>query len=138
MKTAIPIWNGRVSPVMDTACHLLVTEIDTGKEISRTIITLPPTNASQRASFLSGLGIDTLICGAISYQLNQMLKSWGIRTYPWIRGEVEEVIAAHSAGAIQNDKYLLPGCGRRRRRERMRQRGLRRGFGRHKLHEEDK
>ena len=129
MKTAIPIWNGRVSPVMDTACRLLITETVDGREISRTIVDIPQANMSHRTGFISGLGVDVLICGAISHQFDRMLNALGIKTNPWFRGDVDEVIAAHLKGVLQNDNFLLPGCGRRRRRQRGQRCGRRPGFG---------
>ncbi|MEA2031612.1 MAG: dinitrogenase iron-molybdenum cofactor biosynthesis protein [candidate division Zixibacteria bacterium] len=123
MKIAIPIWNGRVSPVMDTARQLLIAEIDDGLEVSRTVVDIPQTNISHLANFISGHRIDTLICGAISHQLEQMLAASGIRINPWFRGNVDKVIAAHSAGILQDDNFLLPGCGRGRRRGRGGRRG---------------
>ena len=126
MKVAIPIWDGRVSPVMDTAGILLVVEVVDGCEISRETVFIPQGNISNRVNFLKDLNIDTLICGAISQQFEQMLFASGIESYPWYRGDVEEIIAAHAGGILQNDDFLMPGCGRRGR-GRGRRRGRRAG-----------
>jgi predicted Fe-Mo cluster-binding NifX family protein len=128
MKVAIPTWDGRVSPVMDTARHLLVTEFADGSEVSRETVIIPQANISSRVSFLTDLGIDVLICGAISHQFEHMLAASGIEPYPWFRGNVDEIIAAYFDGVLQNDSFLLPGC-RRRGRGRGRRRGWRAGQG---------
>ena len=130
MKVAIPIWNGRVSPVMDTACRLLVVKFADGREVSRETWDIPQVIIPYRVSFLADRGIDVLICGAISYQFEQMLAISGIKPMPWFGGDVDEIIAAYASGALQNDNYRLPGCGRRRRQGRGRCRGRRTGFGR--------
>ena len=37
MKLAISVWNDRISPVFDTALHLLVVDLDNDHEVSRSI-----------------------------------------------------------------------------------------------------
>ena len=123
MKVAIPIWDERVSPVMDTACRVLVAEIDGDREISRTIVDIPQADIHHRAGFLSRLGIDVLICGAISQQFEQIIAASGIETHPWYCGYGNEIVAAYSNGTLENGSFLSPGCRRRRCRGRGRGRG---------------
>jgi len=138
MKVAMPIWEGRLSPVMDSACRLLVAEINGGREISRLVYNIPPVDISGRARFIAGLGIDVLICGAISQQLEQMLTASGIRTNPWFRGEVDDIIKAHTDGNLQNDNFFLPGCRHRGRGPgRGRRQGGRGGYGRRRMNQEE-
>lgn len=113
---------------MDTACRLLIAETVDGREVARKIIDVPHASPVHRASFISELGIDILICGAISHQFAQMLTALGINTKPWFRGTIDEVIAAYLKGVLQNDNFLMPGCGRRRNRERARRCGQRADF----------
>nr|MBN2277390.1 hypothetical protein [candidate division Zixibacteria bacterium] len=114
MRVAIPEWEGRISPTMDTAGNLLVVEIVGGHEVSRRIIPIPPMNLVGRARFISGLKIDRLICGAISHQLEQMLSGAGVPISPWFGGQVDDIIAAHTRGNLENEDFWLPGCRRRR------------------------
>jgi len=137
MKVAIPIWNGRVSPVMDTACRLLVVDFADGREVSRETWDIPQVIIPYRVSFLADRGINVLICGAISHQFEQMLAASGIKPIPWFGGDVDEIIAAYAGGALQNDNYRLPGCGRQRRQGRGQYRGQRTGFGRYKQFKEE-
>ena len=87
MKVAMPIWEGRLSPVMDSAGRLLVIEIINGQELSRAAYEIPSADVNTRARFIAGLGIDILICGAISQQMEQRLKAAGVQTSSWFRGE---------------------------------------------------
>lgn len=125
MKIAIPTWNGRVSPVMDTARQLMIVEQSKGHEMSKTVVEVPVMGVSNLARFLTSLHIDVLICGAISHQLEQMLVATGMKSYPWCGGDVDEIIAAYSGGFLHSEDFLLPGCrhrgrgGGRRRRGRM-------------------
>ena len=131
MKIAVPIWDGRVSPLMDTARQLLVAEVAGSREISREVVDIPQTDVTHRAGFISELGVSVLICGAISRQFEQMLAASGIKTSPWFRGDVGEVIAAHFNGNLQSSSFYMPGCGRRRGMGRGgRGRGGRGGYGR--------
>jgi len=128
MKIAIPTWNGRVSPVMDTARLLMIVEQSAGHEVSKTTVEIPVMGVSNLAQFLKGLRIDALICGAISHQLEQMLIAAGVKSYPWYRGGVDEIVAAYSGGFLHNEDFLLPG-GRRRGRRGGRCRRGRTNFG---------
>jgi predicted Fe-Mo cluster-binding NifX family protein len=116
MKVAMPIWDERVSPVMDTACRLLIAEIVEGREVSRTIVDIPQADIPHRAAFLSSLGINILICGAISQQFEQIIAASGIKMHPWYCGRGNEIIAAYSNGTLQNGDFLSPGCRRQQRR----------------------
>jgi len=115
-RVAITIWNGRVSPVMDTACRLLVLDIVDGRQVSRDIINIPQGDMSYRASFISELGIDTLICGAVSQQFNQVITALGTKTYPWCCGDVNEIVVAYSSGTFRIGNFPSPGCRQRQRR----------------------
>ncbi len=138
MKTAIPIWEGRVSPVLDTARQLLVVDVTDGQEASRTALDIPPMHFAQMAKFVRDLGVDTVICGAISRQLETKFATLGIRIIPWLRGEVDEVLSAHVNGNLQDGYFFLPGCGRGRRRCGRRRRRDRGGsFGRGSSFKED-
>ncbi len=129
MKVAIPIWDGRISPLMDTACSLLIADIDEGQVVSKETVGIPRMDIPNQVSFFTDHHIDILICGAISHQLERMLAASGIKPYPWVRGQVDEVIAAYCNGVLQNGNFFLPGCGRRRGRERGQRCGRRMGFG---------
>jgi len=138
MKVAIPIWENRVSPVLDTARQLLVVDLENGQEVSRTAVDIPLMHIVQIARFARELEIDTVICGAISRQLETMLATLGIRVIPWVRGEADEVLSAHADGNLQNEYFFLPGCGRSRcRRGRRGQRGRGGGFGRGSFFKEE-
>jgi len=129
MKVAIPIWTGRVSPVFDVAKNLLIAELDQGHELGRTQEPLKEAELPGRARRVSELGIDVLICGAISQPLQAMLFAKGVRVIPWICGSVEDVLRVFVSGQPLQNLFLMPGCcGGRGRGRRGRGRG-RRGRG---------
>jgi len=122
---------------MDTACRLLVVEFANGREVSRETWDIPQVITPYRVSFLADRGINVLICGAISHQFEQMLAASGIEPIPWFGGDVHEIIAAYTDGALQNDNFRLPGCGRRRRQRRGRCRDRRTGFDHRRQYKEE-
>lgn len=101
-----------MSPVLDTACLLLVVDLE-GQDIrDRQELAIPQANLLQRADFISNTGIDMLVCGAISQHLEQLLMAQGIQIRPWTRGCVDRVLEAVAAGGLNADPFRLPGCRR--------------------------
>jgi len=120
MKAAIPLWQGRVSPVFDEASRILLVDVVENQEQHRQEETLTARNPFERAQMLPKLGVDLLVCGMISQTQQTALVSAGIRVIPHICGPIEEVIAALLNGRIENGALLMPGCrGRKRKRSRM-------------------
>jgi predicted Fe-Mo cluster-binding NifX family protein len=123
MKIAIPIWQSRVSPVFDVAGQFIVVDLEDGVETARTEVAALEEDPAERTSLLVGLGVETLICGAISKILEMMLLGSGVTVIPRVCGDAEEVLRAFCGGALDDDRYALPGWGRcqggrRRRRAR--------------------
>jgi len=110
MKIAIPTWNGRVSPVFDTASRLVVVEGGEGRETARFETDISEHFLPSKSMRLAGLGIDTLICGAISRPLAYMITTAGIKLIPWISGQVEEVVQAFLTNTLFDPRFIMPGC----------------------------
>jgi predicted Fe-Mo cluster-binding NifX family protein len=115
-KVAIPIWEDRISPVLDTASCLLVVELDGKTEHSRETFNLTGSHIFQRVRYISELHIDTMLCGALSRFLLRLLTESGIKVYPWVTGRVKDVLEAYIGGNLGDGKFALPGCHRGRRR----------------------
>ncbi|MFP3937193.1 MAG: NifB/NifX family molybdenum-iron cluster-binding protein [Phycisphaerae bacterium] len=118
MRVAIADFDGRVSPVFDVARHLRVLDVDAGEAAAREDVALAEYHDLSRVARLEELGVDVLICGAISRPLELALSSAGVRVISRICGPVEEVVAAFLEGRLTSDAYLMPGATRRRRRAR--------------------
>lgn len=130
MKVAIPTWENRVSPVFDVAKHLLVVDVEDNTEIARSEAVTPGTALSGRANRLAELGVNVLICGAISQPLERMLVSATIKVIPHTCGAVEDVLQAFLSGQLTEQAFLMPGCCGQRRRFRNDGHGGGRGRGR--------
>lgn len=114
MRIAVPTWEGRVSPVFDTARRILVVHVENGEIRSRREESLaggmPPAITAQ----LGGLGVNVLICGAVSRPLANMIVASGIELIPFAGGDVDEILRAFLAGKVLEPAFLMPGCRRMR------------------------
>lgn len=129
MQVAIPEWQGRISPVFDTANRVLLLQIEDGREAERReaqFAGMPPPLRVQR---LVDLGVDMLICGAISRPLSSMCLSAGISIIPWVSGALDEVVRAFLAGGLPSPDFTMPGCYGQRMRARRGRGGGRSGRG---------
>lgn len=123
MKVAIPTWGGRISPVFDVAKRLLVVDIESDTEFGREATTIEETEPGPRAKRVAQLGVNVLICGAISTPLEAMLVSAGVQVILHVCGPVKEVLQAFVSGRLTDQAFLMPGCCGRRQRGRGRHRG---------------
>lgn len=115
MKIAIPIWDDdKVSPVLDTASRLLIVEVEGQKEASRFETFLDVQDLNRRCVRIQGLGVDTLICGAISQPFFRWLTASGIDIIPGISGHPEDVLEAYLEGTLSDPRFLMPGFKRHR------------------------
>jgi len=112
MRIAIPIWEDKISPVLDTASKLLVIDDETQKESFRFEASLRELDMSQRSSFIRKLDLDVLICGAVSRQFSEMLKACGIKIISGISGPAEDVLDAYLQGALPYSGFFMPGSKR--------------------------
>ncbi|NQT38682.1 MAG: NifB/NifX family molybdenum-iron cluster-binding protein [Planctomycetes bacterium] len=116
MRTAIPISDGRISPVFDVARRLLLVDIENEHEVRRTEEVLEEPELAARARRVAELGADTLVCGAISRPLESMLLSTGVEVIPQTCGPVEDVLRAFISGQLTEQAFVIPGCCGHRRR----------------------
>ena len=110
MKTAFAYWENRIAPVFDTARDLLLVESE-GERITReerlSLADEPPLARTLR---LVELGVETLVCGAISRALQEMLLTYGIRVQGFVAGDLHEVVRAWLEGKMNQEVFAMPGC----------------------------
>ena len=116
MRVAIPLWEGKVSPVFDTAARLLVVDVNEQREESRFLYFIDENDLIQKCHRIKKLDLDTIICGAISQTFLKMLLASGLYVIREISGPAEEVLEAYLDGDIFQSRFLMPGCKRGRRR----------------------
>ena len=111
MKTAFAVWNNRIAPVFDESRLICLVEIESGNIVDQRHERLPVELPSQKALCLVELGVQTLVCGAISRPMQDMITSYGIRLISFIAGDLQEVIQAYLSGRLtQTPAFAMPGC----------------------------
>ena len=120
MKVAIAVWEDRVSSVLDFSQQVIVVELKDDGDTNRVQIALSERNALARLAHLRELGIDVVICGAVSQPLASAFMAGGIQLLPYVTGRVDDVLKAYRAGQLGLPQFMLPGWWP----------GARRGFGR--------
>jgi predicted Fe-Mo cluster-binding NifX family protein len=116
MRIAIAYQQDRVSPVFDVAAHVLLVDIEKGRKVRRSKRELIQKDVLARARSLFQLGARVLICGAISWTLDNALASMGVQVMACICGPVEEVIEAFINDNLAQSAFIMPGCMGRRQR----------------------
>ena len=125
MKVAFPVWNERISPLFDTAAVLRVADVEGGRVVRRQDYPMPRDLPAAKVNLLLGLGVEVLLCGALSPFFARTISASGITLVSWLAGDAEEVLQRFVDGTLTDPRFSLPGfrAGGRRRRRRM-------GFGR--------
>lgn len=111
MKVAVTIWEDTVSTVCDFASRILVLDV-TGDEVkSRSSVPFETRMMQDRVNQLGALGVDVLLCGAISRPLERMILASGVKVIPCLRGSIDEIIRAYLEGGLSDARFMLPGFG---------------------------
>ena len=120
MKIAMAVYGDNISNVFDFAHRLLLVDIENGKEVNRSEVTLESQSLPQRTDQLRNLEVNVLVCGAISRILANMITASGIELLPYVTGRVNNVLQAYLNGQLVQSQFTMPGCWP----------GARKGFGR--------
>ena len=113
---AIPVWDDQVSTTFDFAGELLVLETEAEREIARREVQLSDEPVERKARRIRGLGVQVLLCGAVSQSLARAVSRVGIQVIPYVSGPVDNVLAAYLCGRLTEPRFLQPGCRPRARR----------------------
>jgi predicted Fe-Mo cluster-binding NifX family protein len=108
-KVAIPIFRSRVAPVFDYCVRVSVFEIGDHRQIERTELYLGRLSPIERVRALRRGGVTTLVCGAMSEDLDKLFQTSGISVIGGIGGPVEEVLEAFMSDRLDEPQYRSPG-----------------------------
>lgn len=120
MKVVLPTDGGRISPVLDAAKNFAVVTTDFDGALTRKDVVIATADPIAKVKRIVELGAGVIICGAISWPLETMLTSAGMRVIPNTCGPLDDVLAAYYAGKLTEQAFLLPGCPGRQHRHRHR------------------
>jgi predicted Fe-Mo cluster-binding NifX family protein len=104
MKIAIAHWQNRISPVFDVADRLILIDVEDGREVHRESLRLEGRDPFGRTRALSNLGVDVLLCGAVSRGLEKALVAAGIQVLGFLGGKVESIVSAFIDGQLNDGR----------------------------------
>jgi predicted Fe-Mo cluster-binding NifX family protein len=117
VKAAFAYWGRRIAPVFDVARQIHLVEMESGRIVGEAQENLPDGLPFQKALCLVEFSVNTLVCGAISNPMHQMIAASGIQVKPFVAGDLGQVIQAWLSGNLEQDAFAMPGCcGHRRKR----------------------
>ena len=114
MNIVIPVYKNRVSPVFDWCSNLLRVEIQSGREVGRSEVAAADTDPVGQADRVVKLGAGLVVCGGIGEILRGLIEAHHIRVIPGVSGDIDDVLAALSAGELSHPRFMMPGCGAHR------------------------
>jgi len=114
LKIAIAEWNGRIAPVFDVTDRAMLLDWDGNRLVNEEQVALPEGEPHHKILFLRNLGVEELICGAISCHVRAEAEGAGMKVHGFIAGDYREIIDAWRQNRLPQDRYAMPGCGRHR------------------------
>jgi predicted Fe-Mo cluster-binding NifX family protein len=114
MRIAISYQQDRIAPVFDVSGRVLLVDIENGLEVRRNERTLVQEDPLARARHVAQFGAQVLICGAVSWSLENALSSMGVQVMACICGRVESVVQAFKERRV-DESFIMPGCQGRRK-----------------------
>jgi predicted Fe-Mo cluster-binding NifX family protein len=114
---AIPVLRERVAPVLNWCSLIRIFPVspDGG---GRQELWTPELGVAERLQLLKARGVQTLICGALSLDLQNLATALGLKIIPGVAGDIEQVVEAYRHNRLDQPEFWLPGCrGPRRYRK---------------------
>ena len=108
-RLAIPVFETRVSPVLDSCQRMVVVDIEEGREIRRQELTLEKMSVHERIEVLARWGIRKIICAGVSDVMCRFLAGKNIALVSGIAGELEKIINAYICNRLDNACFIMPG-----------------------------
>ncbi|MCF7918444.1 MAG: hypothetical protein K9N06_00840 [Candidatus Cloacimonetes bacterium] len=110
MIVAVTEWKGRISPVFDEAMLARLYETCEGEAYLIKEIELKTMFFGSRVSQLLEEKVETLICGAISANIEHQAQLGGINVISFVSGNIEEIIKIYARGEWNKSEFAMPGC----------------------------
>jgi predicted Fe-Mo cluster-binding NifX family protein len=109
-KAAFATWNHRIAPVFDVARSIWIVETAAGNIVHQGRTQVAGDIPNLKASQLTELGVDTLVCGAISNLLHAIIVANGIQVIAFVAGDLREVVHAWMCGKLAGTSaFAMPG-----------------------------
>ena len=108
-RIAVPIFQSRVSPVLDSCNDLMLVDLSEAGAVRRVNVSLRKLSLGERAAAMSRQGVEKIICAGVSDLMMACIVSRGIQVISGLSGEVEQIIAAYQQNQLDQDCFRMPG-----------------------------
>ncbi len=109
IRIAIPVFNSRISPVLDACSQICIFDCEQKREVNRQNVWVEDLSLPERLTILVNLDVRVVICCAVSDVLHKLLKSKNIQVIAGRVGEIEDVLEAFLCNQLDNQCFLMPG-----------------------------
>jgi predicted Fe-Mo cluster-binding NifX family protein len=109
LKAALATWDHRIAPLFDAVREVHVVEVDSGRIVSEQWEQIKSGTPAQIVMRLAELGVEMVICGAISKPVHAILSAQEIRVISFVSGDEREILHAWIAGNIGDHRFAMPG-----------------------------
>jgi len=107
---AIPVLRSRVAPVLDWCSRIYIFPQEPSSEGAGQELFLPHLEADQRLQVLGDRGVTTVICGALSAELQHYARQLRMNIICGVAGEITEVLQSYWQNRLDQPCFWLPGC----------------------------
>ena len=108
-RIAVPIFQSRVSPVLDSCNDLMLVDLSGAGAVRRVNVSLRKLSLGERVAAMSRQGVEKIICAGVSDLMMACIVSRGIQVISGLSGEVEQIIAAYQQNQLDQDCFRMPG-----------------------------
>ncbi len=113
-----------IAPVFDVSRNLRVYEMEVSRPfdfaaMSRYDVCLDG-NYFERAAILKGIGVQLIVCGAISKEFEAILTAIGIKIIPFVSGNIHEILWRIVSGHRLVKRFFMPGIKPKNKKEKRR------------------
>jgi hypothetical protein len=108
-RIGIPVFESRISPVLDSCNQMVMIDIDQGREIWRREISLERIDIAERIEVFTRWGIGKIICAGVSDLMCRYIASKQIVLISGIAGELEKILDAYLCNRLDDACFMMPG-----------------------------
>ena len=108
-RIGIPIFESRVSPVLDSCNRLVLIDVDQGREVGRQEISLERNTVTERIELFVRWGIGKIICAGVSDLMCKYIAGKNITLISGIAGELDKILDAYICGRLNDACFEMPG-----------------------------
>jgi len=112
MKICLAAYGNRIASLLETSDRLILVHSPDFDKTNLQTIPLYSGSYNEILKILQENGVNTLICGAITACVHDLLQAQNIEIIPWITGNVSDIIDALNKQRVLSPKFNMPGRGK--------------------------